>query len=70
MSNVNILLARPIEESNLSMPSCLSTRMDWAGVFTPSDIHMKKLYPFGNTPNRGVEPLCAIMSFDPDGLGW
>lgn len=22
------------------------------------------------TPNRGVEPLCAIMSFDPDGLGW
>ena len=31
MSNVNILLARPIEESNLSMPSCLSTRMDWVG---------------------------------------
>ena len=21
-------------------------------------------------PNRGVEPLKAIMSFDPDGLGW
>ena len=31
MSNVNILLARPIEESNLSEPSCLSTRMDWVG---------------------------------------